>query len=211
MSGCPDLSFEKAAFARGILRVAGVDEVGRGPLCGPVVAAAVRLDPAAVPGGLNDSKKLSAARREALFAAIMAAADVSIAEASAAEIDALNILEASHLAMCRAIAGLGEAPDHVLIDGSRIPRGLAISAEAIVKGDARCASIAAASIVAKVWRDRIMVDLAQQHPGYGWEHNAGYPTKDHLVALRNLGPTPHHRRSFRPVHNILCQEESVSS
>jgi ribonuclease HII len=188
-----------------------VDEVGRGPLCGPVVAAAVRLDPAAVPGGLNDSKKLSAARREALFAAIMAAADVSIAEASAAEIDALNILEASHLAMCRAIAGLGEAPDHVLIDGSRIPRGLAISAEAIVKGDARCASIAAASIVAKVWRDRIMVDLAQQHPGYGWEHNAGYPTKDHLVALRNLGPTPHHRRSFRPVHNILCQEESVSS
>ena len=211
MCGSPDLSFEQAAFARGILRVAGVDEVGRGPLCGPVVAAAVRLDPAAVPAGLNDSKKLSAARREALFAAILAAADVSIAEASAAEIDVLNILEASHLAMCRAIAGLGEAPDHVLIDGNRIPRGLAISAEAIVKGDARCASIAAASIVAKVWRDRIMVDLAQQHPGYGWEHNVGYPTKDHLVALRNLGPTPHHRRSFRPVHNILCQEESVSS
>ena len=211
MCGSPDLSFEQAAFARGILRVAGVDEVGRGPLCGPVVAAAVRLDPAAVPAGLNDSKKLSAARREALFAAILAAADVSIAEASAAEIDVLNILEASHLAMCRAIAGLGEAPDHVLIDGNRIPRGLAISAEAIVKGDARCASIAAASIVAKVWRDRIMVDLAQQHPGYGWERNAGYPTKDHLAALRNLGPTPHHRRSFRPVHNILCQEESVSS
>ncbi len=211
MCGSPDLSFEQAAFARGILRVAGVDEVGRGPLCGPVVAAAVRLDPAAVPAGLNDSKKLSAARREALFAAILAAADVSIAEASAAEIDALNILEASHLAMCRAIAGLGEAPGHVLIDGNRIPRGLAISAEAIVKGDARSASIAAASIVAKVWRDRIMVDLAQQHPGYGWERNAGYPTKDHLSALRNLGPTPHHRRSFRPVHNILCQEKSVSS
>ncbi|WP_413871698.1 ribonuclease HII [Albidovulum sp.] len=211
MCGSPDLSFEQAAFARGILRVAGVDEVGRGPLCGPVVAAAVRLDPAAVPAGLNDSKKLSAARREALFAVILAAADVSIAEASAAEIDALNILEASHLAMCRAIAGLGEAPGHVLIDGNRIPRGLAISAEAIVKGDARSASIAAASIVAKVWRDRIMVDLAQQHPGYGWERNAGYPTKDHLSALRNLGPTPHHRRSFRPVHNILCQEKSVSS
>ena len=211
MCGSPNLSFEQAAFARGILRVAGVDEVGRGPLCGPVVAAAVRLDPAAVPAGLNDSKKLSAARREALFAAILAAADVSIAEASAAEIDALNILEASHLAMCRAIAGLGEAPGHVLIDGNRIPRGLAISAEAIVKGDARSASIAAASIVAKVWRDRIMVDLAQQHPGYGWERNAGYPTKDHLSALRNLGPTPHHRRSFRPVHNILCQEKSVSS
>lgn len=210
MSGAPDLSFEQAVLARGFLCVAGVDEAGRGPLCGPVVAAAVRLDPAAVPQGLNDSKKLSPPRREALFAAILASADVGIAEASVAEIDALNILQASHLAMCRAIARLGAAPDHVLIDGNRIPRGLAISAEAIVKGDARCASIAAASIVAKVWRDRIMVVLAQQHPGYGWEHNAGYPTKDHLVALGNLGPTPHHRRSFRPVHNILCQEKSVS-
>ncbi len=148
---------------------------------------------------------------EALSAAILAVADVSIAEASVAEIDALNILRASHLAMCRAIAGLREAPDHVLVDGNRLPRDLAISAEAIVKGDARSASIAAASIVAKVWRDRIMVDLAQQHPGYGWERNAGYPTKDHLEALRNLGPTPHHRRSFRPVHNILCQEKTVSS
>ncbi len=211
MSGAPDLSLEQAAFARGFLRVAGVDEVGRGPLCGPVVAAAVRLDPARVPAGLDDSKKLGAARREALSAAILAVADVSIAEASVAEIDALNILRASHLAMCRAIAGLREAPDHVLVDGNRLPRGLAISAEAIVKGDARSASIAAASIVAKVWRDRLMVDLAQQHPGYGWERNAGYPTKDHLDALRNLGPTPHHRRSFRPVHNILCQEKTVSS
>lgn len=211
MSGGPDLSFENAALARGLARVAGVDEAGCGPLCGPVVAAAVRLDPGAVPVGLNDSKKLDPPRREALFAVIMTAADVGIGEASAAEIDTLNILKATHLAMCRAVAGLGVRPDHVLVDGNRLPAGLAISAEAIVKGDALCASIAAASIVAKVWRDRIMVDLAQQHPGYGWEHNVGYPTKDHLAALRNLGPTPHHRRSFRPVHNILCQEESVSS
>ena len=211
MSGGPDLSFENAALARGLARVAGVDEAGCGPLCGPGVAAAVRLDPEAVPAGLNDSKKLDPARRQALFTAIMAVAEVGIGEASAAEIDVLNILRATHLAMCRAVAGLGVRPDHVLIDGNRFPAGLKISAETIVRGDALCASIAAASIVAKVWRDRIMVDLAQQHPGYGWEHNAGYPTKDHLVALRNLGPTPHHRRSFRPVHNILCQEKSVSS
>ncbi len=211
MSGGPDLSFENAALARGLARVVGVDEAGCGPLCGPVVAAAVWLDPRAVPAGLNDSKKLDAARREALFTVIMAVAEVSIGEASAAEIDALNILRAAHLAMCRAVTGLGAQPDHVLVDGNRLPAGLTISAEAIVKGDARSASIAAASIVAKVWRDRIMVDLAQQHPGYGWERNAGYPTKDHLVALGNLGPTPHHRRSFRPVHNILCQGKSVSS
>lgn len=210
MSPLPDLAFEHDALARGCSRVAGVDEVGRGPLCGPVVAAAVRLDPARVPAGLGDSKKLGAARRAALYEQILAVADVSIAEASVAEIDALNILEASHLAMCRAVAGLREVPDHLLIDGNRVPRGLSIGAEAIVRGDARCASIAAASIVAKVWRDRLMVDLAQQHPGYGWERNAGYPTKDHLRALRNLGVTPHHRRSFRPVHNILCQDISVS-
>ena len=112
--------------------------------------------------------------------------------------------------MRRAVAGLSEMPDHVLVDGNRIPPGLTCGAEAIVKGDARALSIAAASIVAKVWRDRLMVDLAQQHPGYGWERNAGYPTRDHLAALRDLGPTPHHRRSFRPVHNILYQDKSVN-
>ena len=206
----PDLSFERAAFARGLIRIAGVDEVGRGPLCGPVVAAAVRVDPASFPDGLNDSKKLSHARRVALFDALIASADVGIGEATVEEIDKMNILQASHLAMCRAVARLSQPPDHVLVDGNRIPRDLSISAEAIVKGDARSVSIAAASIVAKVWRDRIMVDLAQQHPGYGWERNAGYPTKDHLEALRNLGVTPHHRRSFRPVYNMLCQEKSVS-
>ncbi|MDW4549044.1 ribonuclease HII [Defluviimonas sp. D31] len=210
MTDGPDFSFELAAFVRGLTYVAGVDEVGRGPLCGPVVAAAVRLDPARIPPGLNDSKKLTQARREALAAEIMAQADVAVAEASVEEIDRLNILQASHLAMCRAVAGLAQAPDHVLVDGNRLPRDLSLSAEAVVKGDARSQSIAAASIVAKVWRDRIMVDLAQQHPGYGWERNAGYPTKDHLEALRNLGVTPHHRRSFKPVHHILYQGQTIS-
>lgn len=204
----PDFSFETEALAQGARRIVGVDEVGRGPLAGPVTAAAVRLDPARIPEGLADSKTLTAARREALFAAIMDQAEVSIAHASVEEIDSLNILRASHLAMERAVAAL--APDHALIDGNLIPRGLACQATAIVKGDALCLSIAAASIVAKVTRDRIMVDLAQQHPGYGWEANAGYPTKAHLEALQNLGVTPWHRRSFRPVHNILYQEISVT-
>ncbi|WP_136644702.1 ribonuclease HII [Tabrizicola sp. YIM 78059] len=204
----PDFSHETAAHARGAHRVVGVDEVGRGPLAGPVTAAAVRLDPERIPEGLADSKTLTAARREALFDRIMATAEVSIAHATVEEIDSLNILRASHLAMERAVAAL--APDHALVDGNLVPRGLACAATAIVKGDARCLSIAAASIVAKVTRDRIMVDLAQQHPGYGWEVNAGYPTKAHLEALLNLGVTPWHRRSFRPVHNILYQENSVT-
>jgi ribonuclease HII len=203
----PDFSFEQAAFALGKLRVVGVDEVGRGPLSGPVLAAAVWLDPAQIPEGLNDSKKLTAARREALYDVICGACDVGIGAASVEEIDALNILRASHLAMTRAVAALAIAPDHVLIDGNMIPRGIAHPAEAVVKGDGRSLSIAAASIVAKVLRDRIMVDLAQQHPGYGWERNAGYPSPEHLAALRNLGVTAHHRRSFRPVHNILYQEK----
>jgi len=202
----PDMSFEKAAQARGFRLIAGVDEVGRGPLAGPVTAAAVILDPARVPEGLADSKQLSEKRRNALYDEIFAVATVSIAHASVEEIDQINILRASHLAMERAVAGLALAPDHILIDGNMIPRGLAVSAEAIVKGDARSLSIAAASIVAKVCRDRLMVDLAQQHPGYGWENNAGYPSPAHKEALRNLGVTPHHRRSFKPVHNILYQE-----
>ena len=204
----PDYRFESEARARGALRVAGVDEVGRGPLAGPVTAAAVLLDPGRLPKGLADSKALTATRREALCAEILAVAEVSIAHASVEEIDALNILRASHLAMERAMAAL--APDHALIDGNLLPRGLVCPATAIVRGDALCLSIAAASIVAKVTRDRIMVDLAQQHPGYGWEANAGYPTKAHLLALKNLGVTPWHRRSFKPVHNILYQENSVS-
>ena len=206
----PDFEIEVAAYAAGKQRVVGVDEVGRGPLAGPVMAAAVWLDPAHIPEGLNDSKKLTAARRQALRDALTDTADISIGAASIAEIDRLNILQASHLAMLRAIEGLRHTPDHVLIDGSMIPRDLTISASAVVKGDTRSVSIAAASIVAKISRDLVMVDLAQQHPGYGWETNAGYPTPAHLSALRDLGVTPHHRRSFKPVHNILYQEKTTS-
>ncbi len=204
-----DFSFEAEALAGGAAFVAGVDEVGRGPIAGPVTAAAVRLDPARIPEGLRDSKAMTAAARERLSAWLFGNASVSVAHASVEEIDALNILRASHLAMERAVQGLARV-DYALVDGNLLPRGLTCSARALVKGDARCQSIAAASIVAKVARDRIMVDLAQQFPGYGWERNAGYPTKAHLSALLDLGVTPVHRRSFRPVHNILYQDISVS-
>jgi ribonuclease HII len=206
----PNDQFETAARNRGAKCIAGVDEVGRGPLAGPVTAAAVRLLPGQVPPGLNDSKALTARRREALFGAIMEMCEVSIAHASVEEIDVLNILRASHLAMERALRGLPTPPDFALIDGNLLPRDLPCKAEAIIKGDALSLSIAAASIVAKVTRDRIMVDLAQQHPGYGWEKNAGYPTKEHQLALLNLGVTAHHRRSFKPVHNILYQEKTIT-
>jgi len=202
----PDFSLEEAALNRGYLRIAGVDEVGRGPLAGPVTAAAVVLNLADIPAGLNDSKKLSAKKRVAVEAEIQARADWAVAHASVEEIDSHNILRASHLAMERAVAALDPLPDYLLIDGNLIPRGLAISAEAVVKGDGRSVSIAAASILAKEARDRVMVDLAQQFPGYGWEKNAGYPSKQHRDALVKLGVTPHHRRSFKPVHNILYQE-----
>ena len=205
----PDFSYETAALARGAGFVVGVDEVGRGPLAGPVTACAVRLDPARIPDGLADSKMLTAATREILCLAILAVAEVSVAHATVEEIDEHNILRASHLAMVRAIAGLGRV-DHALIDGNMLPRTIGCHAQAIIGGDALCLSIAAASIVAKVTRDRLMVDLAQQHPGYGWEQNAGYPTPRHLEALQNLGPTAHHRRSFRPVHNMLYQEKSLT-
>ena len=207
----PDFSFEARALGRGLGRIAGVDEVGRGPLAGPVVAAAVILHPDRIPPGLNDSKRLSAKRREELDLILRETASFGVGQASVEEIDSLNILNASHLAMRRAIAALPVAPDHLLIDGNRLPRRLPCAAEAIVGGDARCLSIAAASIIAKVARDRIMVDLAQQHPGYGWETNAGYPTEDHRAALEKLGVTAAHRRSFRPVYNILYQDVSVSA
>lgn len=202
----PDYSLERAALARGHVRIAGVDEVGRGPLAGPVSAAAVILDPENIPEGLNDSKKLSAKKREAVEAEIFERATVTIAHATVEEIDSHNILRASHIAMERAVAALDPPPDYLLIDGNLIPKGLRISAEAVVKGDGKSLSIAAASIVAKLARDRIMVDLAQQFPGYGWEKNAGYPSKQHREALVDLGVTPHHRRSFKPVHKILYQE-----
>ncbi|MDZ4135349.1 MAG: ribonuclease HII [Paracoccaceae bacterium] len=206
----PDFLRELSALSDGALCVVGVDEVGRGPLAGPVTAAAVRLRPGNIPPGLNDSKALTPARRAALFAPIMENADVCIAHASIAEIDAINILRASHLAMVRAINGLPTPPDFALIDGNLLPADLPCPALAVVRGDALCLSIAAASIVAKVTRDAIMKGLARQYPGYGWDRNAGYPTKEHLAALLNLGVTPHHRRSFKPVHNILYQANLVT-
>ena len=199
----PDFQFETNAVQNGALRVVGVDEVGRGPLAGPVTAAAVWLNPAAIPKGLNDSKVLTQAQRQSLSAELLIVAQVSIAHASVDEIDSLNILRASHLAMVRAIQGLQSPPDYALIDGNMIPKGISCPAVAIIKGDMRSLSIAAASIVAKVARDAIMVDLAQQHPGYGWETNAGYPTLAHREALVRLGVTPHHRRSFAPVYKML--------
>ena len=169
----PDDSFEAPHWEKGT-RVAGVDEVGRGPLAGPVVAAAVVLDPRWVPPGLNDSKKLSAKRRARLSAWLWECAEVSIGTASVEEIDQLNILQASLLAMHRAVTGLESAPGHVLVDGRFLPPQLPCEATPIIKGDGRSVSIAAASVVAKIWRDRLMRDLAQHHPGYGWETNAGY-------------------------------------
>ncbi|MEM5520566.1 ribonuclease HII [Sulfitobacter sp. AS59] len=203
----PDFEFERDAYARGYMRVAGVDEVGRGPLAGPVTAAAVVLDPSRIPDGLNDSKKLSKKARERLYEEIMQVADVSIAHASVAEIEELNILRASHLAMVRALDGLKEPADFALVDGNMLPRDLTIKAQTIIKGDARSQSISAASIMAKICRDYVMLSLAQQHPGYGWETNMGYGSKRHIEALRNLGVTPHHRRLFKPVHNMLYQEK----
>lgn len=202
----PDLTYERR-HAPGI--VAGVDEAGRGPWAGPVVAAAVILDPRAIPDGLNDSKKLSVARREALFAALGAVAKIGVGEASVAEIDSLNILHATMLAMQRAVAALPVRPDMALIDGNRVP-DLPCAAEAIVKGDGRSLSIAAASIIAKVTRDRIMAELDNEFPGYGWKTNQGYGTKPHQAGLLRLGVTPHHRRSFKPIHKILCEDSSIS-
>ena len=201
----PTFDLETDLGAQNGTLVAGVDEVGRGPLAGPVVAAAVILDPANIPAGLNDSKKLTHRRLTELDEAIRASARFAIGQASVNEIDEHNILRASHIAMCRAVDGLPQTPDHLLIDGNLIPRGLTIPATPVIKGDSISASIAAASILAKLLRDRLMVDLAQQFPGYGWEKNVGYPTQAHKAALEQLGVTPHHRRSFKPVHNILYQ------
>ena len=199
----PDFSFEADLHAKGFEIIAGVDEVGRGPLAGPVTAAAVILDPNNIPTGLNDSKALSAKKRKVLYDLILQYCRVGVVHVSVEEIDRINILQASLLAMGQAIAQLDPSPSFVLIDGNRIPAGLSVPTQAIVKGDAKSVSIAAASIVAKITRDRLMSDLARQNPGYGWDKNAGYPTKEHQLALQHLGVSPHHRRSFKPVHNIL--------
>lgn len=204
----PDLTAE-VAYAGKDATICGVDEAGRGPWAGPVVAAAVVLDRGCIPPGLDDSKKLTPRRRAVLFDAIRAAASVGVGIASVEEIDALNILRANDLAMLRAIGALQPAPDAALIDGNRVPPGLPCRARALVGGDGRSLSIAAASIIAKVTRDRIMGELAGAHPGYGWERNMGYGTAEHRAALIRLGVTPHHRRSFRPIHNILCEKHDV--
>lgn len=210
MSFLPDLSLEIDAGGDLGTLVAGIDEVGRGPLAGPVVAAAAHIPPALYSDPLisevNDSKKLSIARRDAIAARLREAIPFGIGVAEVEEIDRINILQATFLAMGRAIealgAGLGVPPDLCLVDGNRLPK-LAIPARTVVKGDQRSASIAAASIIAKVHRDAIMAAFAERYPGYGWERNAGYGTAQHLAALATLGPTPHHRRSFRPVRDAV--------
>lgn len=198
----PDLSHEAALG--GV--VAGIDEVGRGPLAGPVVAAAVVLDGAALPARLaaelDDSKRLPARRRQELAELVHASCAVGLGVASVAEIDGLNILKATFVAMERAYRALGVAADWALVDGNRPPDGLPCRVRCLVGGDGISLSVAAASVVAKVHRDRLMAELAAAWPGYGWERNAGYGTAQHLEALRRLGPTPHHRRSFAPVAQL---------
>jgi ribonuclease HII len=194
-----DLGYQGSALA-------GVDEVGRGPLAGEVVAAAVMLDPHRPIDGLRDSKKLSVSRREELAQVIMERALAwSIASASVDEIDELNILQASLLAMHRAVQALNPQPEYVLVDGNRLPRWHYAS-QAIVRGDDRVPAIAAASILAKVHRDRALIDLETLYPGYGFAAHKGYPTPTHLQALQTLGVTPVHRRSFAPVKKILAAQ-----
>ena len=197
----PDLNIERA---RGGL-VAGVDEVGRGPWAGPVVAAAVILDGDAIAHGIENSNALTRARREVLFAALQASATIGVGQATVDEIEHLNIIAADMLAMARAVEDLGVVPGHALIDGNRAP-DLPCPSTTVVGGDRRSLSIAAASIIAKVTRDALMARLAADHPGYGWERNAGYGTAEHRAALDRLGVTEHHRRGFKPIARRLEQD-----
>ena len=197
-SDLPHFEFERAAFARGLSCVAGIDEAGRGPWAGPVVAAAVILDPGALPEGLNDSKKLTPQKREELYGVILAKAEVGVGIIDVTVIVRDNILQATYAAMISAVIALKRAPLLALIDGNRAPK-LDCLAETIIEGDGKCLSIAAASIIAKVTRDRMMIDLDRQCPGYGFAQHKGYGTADHQAALSRLGPTIHHRRSFEPI------------
>ena len=196
------------------LRICGVDEAGRGPLAGPVVAAAVILDKKRIPKGLNDSKQLDEETREELFPRIMEMAiAVGVGDASVGEIDLVNIRQATHLAMARAVRALAKPPAIALVDGNDAP-ALPCPCDTIIGGDGISVSIAAASIIAKVTRDRMMRALHEQHPVYAWDRNKGYGTEDHLHALAVHGCTPHHRRSFAPIHNILYggnREDSILS
>ena len=199
----PDYSAEASLAAQGFLLVAGVDEAGRGPLAGPVACAAVILDPQAIPPGLDDSKRLTAARREILCAAILASAKaVSLSFAPPQDIDRLNIRAATLEAMARAVNGLALRPGFALIDGRDVPPGLACPARAVIGGDGLCASIAAASIVAKVTRDRLMARLDAAAPAYGFAGHAGYGVPAHLDAIARHGASPWHRMSFRPLRQI---------
>lgn len=193
-------SFKRERAHGGV--VAGVDEAGRGPLAGPVVAAAVVLDPRRIPKGIADSKILAAKTRERLHDELFACARIGVGQASVAEIDSINILRASHLAMERAVAALPLPPELVLVDGNLAPKW-DWRCETLVGGDGLCLSIAAASIVAKVVRDRLMAELHAAHPEYDWASNMGYGTVTHRTALVRFGPTPHHRRSFRPVAELM--------
>jgi len=200
----PNFAHEQLHLARG--PIAGVDEAGRGPLAGPVVAAAVIFAPTAIPEGLNDSKKLTARTREHLFAAIHEQAlAIGVGEASVDEIDLLNIRQATHLAMARAVRALKITPAFALVDGNDAPP-LLCPCETLIGGDGLSVSIAAASIIAKVTRDRLMAKLHGEHPHYGWDRNMGYGTKTHMEGLALHGPTQHHRRSFAPIHNMLCAQ-----
>jgi len=199
----PDLSLETAILARGIKRVAGIDEAGRGPLAGPVSAAAVILPKGFTCPGLDDSKKISAANRERLYEMITQDRRVrwAVATADHEEVDRLNILQATHLAMRRAVETLDPLPEHCLIDGRPV-KGFPIPHDGIIKGDGRSLSIAAASIIAKVTRDRIMQQIDYEFPQFGFAKHQGYGTKLHLEALRIHGPCRHHRRTFEPVAQL---------
>ncbi len=200
----PDFSFELAALAQGFSWVCGIDEAGRGPLAGPVVAAAVVLDPENIPRGLNDSKILDEATRERLFAELVKSAKIGVGIGDEIRIDRDNILAATLWAMAEAVHNLHEAPHYALVDGNRAPK-LNCEVQTIVSGDARCLSIAAASIVAKVTRDRIMVALHEEFPSYGFASHKGYGTAFHHAALLEFGPCIHHRKSFAPVAQLLAR------
>ena len=182
--------------------IIGVDEVGRGPLAGPVISAAIILNKEKIPEGINDSKKLSKKRREFINEELITQHSFAIGIASVEEIDKINILQASLLAMKRAVLNLNIKPQTILVDGNKLP-DLEYNMYPIIKGDSKSISIAAASIIAKVYRDKLMQDLSLQYPGYYWEKNSGYGTKQHLLALNNLGVTPIHRKSFAPIYNML--------
>ena len=201
---------ERALHRAGCLRVAGVDEAGRGPLAGPVVAAAVVLNPKRIPNGIADSKVLDRNQREEIFAALCATAEIAVASGCSEAIDRINILQCTLKTMRRAVAGLATPADMVLVDGNMAPKGLRCQARAIVDVDAKCLSIAAASIVAKVVRDRLMTRCDKVFQGYGLAAHKGYSTKAHQSALEALGPCRIHRRSFGPVAAFLATAEEVA-